>query len=474
MHHCRTAVLAACLFPVLLAAQPYDLVLRGGRVIDPESGLDGIRDIAITGKKIAAISPQRLNGKSEIDAAGLVVAPGFIDLHSHGQTPENYRFKALDGVTTALELEIGVYPVSEWYAARAGKSLVHYGASSGHVPARMAVMKDTGVLLPRDSAMNGSASEDEQKAILSAVEKGLDEGALGMGLGLTYTPTATSSEVLDLFYLMGKWKRPVFVHVRSTAVTSPGIIESLQEMIADAAISGAPLHIVHINSSALRRTAEALRMIESARARGLDVTTEAYPYIAGATAIESAQFEPGWQQKKGLTYSDLMWAATGERLTAESFERYRKQGGIVIHFQNTEEMVHKAILHPLSMIASDGIMENGKGHPRAAGTYARILGRYVREEKSLALMDAIRKCSLMPAQRLEAMSPQMRQKGRLKEGADADIVVFDPQRVIDRATYEKPAQYSEGFRYVLVEGTMVVRDGKLQEGVLPGQGIRAK
>ena len=133
-------------------------LLRGGRVIDPESGLDGIRDIAITGKKIAAISPQRLNGKSEIDAAGLVVAPGFIDLHSHGQTPENYRFKAMDGVTTALELEIGVYPVSEWYAARAGKSLVHYGASSGHVPARMAVMKDTGVLLPRDSAMNRVAS----------------------------------------------------------------------------------------------------------------------------------------------------------------------------------------------------------------------------------------------------------------------------------------------------------------------------
>jgi len=330
------------------------------------------------------------------------------------------------------------------------------------------------VLVPRDAAMNRLASADEQKAILAAVEKGLDEGALGMGLGLTYTPTTTASEALDLFYLMGKWKRPVFVHVRSTAITSPGIIESLQEMIADAAISGAPLHIVHINSSALRRTDEALRMIESARARGLDITTEAYPYIAGATALESAQFEPGWQERKGLTYSDLMWAATGERLTAESFARYRKQGGLVILFSNTEEMVHKAVLHPLSMIASDGIMENGKGHPRAAGTYALILGRYVREEKSLSLMDAIRKCSLMPAQRLEAMSPQMRQKGRLKAGADADIAVFDPVRVIDRSTYQQPAQYSEGFRYVLVEGTLVVRDGKLQQGVLPGQGIRAR
>jgi N-acyl-D-aspartate/D-glutamate deacylase len=466
------AILAV--FPAFLAAQPYDLVLHGGRVLDPESGLDGIRSVAISGRQIAAISEARLRGKTEIDAAGLVVSPGFIDLHSHGQTPENYRLKAMDGVTTALELEIGVYPAGEWYASREGKSLIHYGASSGHVPARMAVMKDTGVLVPRDTAMNRLATADEQKAILAAVEKGLDEGALGMGLGLTYTPTATASEVLDLFYLMARWKRPVFVHVRSTAITSPGIIESLQEMIADAAISGAPLHIVHINSSALRRTAEALRMIESARARGLDITTEAYPYIAGATALESAQFEPGWQEKKGLTYSDLMWAATGERLTAESFARYRKQGGLVILFSNTEEMVHKAVLHPLSMIASDGIMENGKGHPRAAGTYARILGRYVREEKSLSLMDAIRKCSLMPARRLEAMSPQMRRKGRLKPGADADITVFDPARVIDRATYQQPAQYSEGFRYVLVEGTVVVRDGKLQEDLLPGQGIRAR
>jgi N-acyl-D-aspartate/D-glutamate deacylase len=468
----RIAILTA--LPIVLAAQPYDLVFHGGRVLDPESGLDGIRSVAISGRKIAAISEGRLRGKTEIDAAGLVVAPGFIDLHSHGQTPENYRLKAMDGVTTALELEIGVHPAGEWYAARAGKSLIHYGASSGHVPARMAVMKDTGVLVPRDTAMTRVASAEEQKAILSAVEKGLDEGALGMGLGLTYTPTATASEVLDLFHLMAKWKRPVFVHVRSTAVTSPGIIESLQEMIADAAITGAPLHIVHINSSGLRRTAEALRMIESARARGLDITTEAYPYIAGATALESAQFEPGWQERKGLTYSDLMWAATGERLNAESFARYRKQGGLVILFSNTEEMVHKAILHPLSMIASDGIMENGKGHPRAAGTYARILGRYVREEKSLSLMDAIRKCSLMPAQRLEAMSPQMRQKGRLKPGADADIAVFDPARVIDRSTYQQPALFSEGFRHVLVEGTPVVRDGKLQEGVVPGQGIRAR
>src|SRR6185436_9302573 len=177
-----------CLLPTLLAAQTYDIVLQRGRVIDPESGLDDVRDVAITGKKIAAISAARLRGKTEIDATGLVISPGFIDLHSHGQTPENYRYKAMDGVTTALELEVGVYPAGEWYAARTGKSLINFGASSGHIPARMAVMKDTGVFLPRDAATNRPASAAEQKAILAAIEKGLDEGDLGMGLGLTYTP----------------------------------------------------------------------------------------------------------------------------------------------------------------------------------------------------------------------------------------------------------------------------------------------
>lgn len=215
-------------------------------------------------------------------------------------------------------------------------------------------------------------------------------------------------------------------------------------------------------------------MIEGARARGLDVTTEAYPYIAGATRLESALFEPGWQERTEMSYSDLLWVATGEHLTEESFARYRRQGGTVVEFMNTEEMVRVALAHPLVMIASDGRIADGKGHPRGAGTYARVLGKYVREGNVLSLMDAVRKSSLMPAQRLESMSPQMRQKGRLKIGADADISVFDPARVIDKSTFEKPAQYSDGFRYVMVGGTFVVRDGKLREDVTPGQAIRAQ
>jgi dihydroorotase len=303
--------------------------------------------------------------------------------------------------------------------------------------------------------------------IEAAVEKGLDEGALGMGMGITYTPTAGAGEILSLFYLAAKFKRPVFVHMRAGDV-----VTSMQEVITDAAVAGAPLHIVHLNSAATAKTPQALRIFDGVRARGLDVSTEAYPYTASMTEIASAAYN-GWENRPPEDFARLLLPPTGERLTRDSFLRYRKQGGFVAQFGNTEEMIQLVLAHPEVMVASDGIIENGIGHPRAVGTYARVLGRYVREDKALPLMDAIRKSSLLPARRLEVMSLQMRQKGRLKVGSDADIGVFDPARVIDKATFQNASQYSEGFRYVLVEGTFVVREGKLQEGVAPGEGVRA-
>jgi len=260
--------------------------------------------------------------------------------------------------------------------------------------------------------------------------------------------------------------------MRTPGGLTPGVVDSLQEMIADAAITGAAVHIVHINSMANKLTPLALQMIHGARTLGLDVTTEAYPYTAGATGIESGVFHSGWQQQLGITYSDLEWVATGERLTEASFNRYRQTGGDVILFTNTEEMVRLAMSDSMVMIASDGTLTGGKGHPRSAGTYARLLGVYVREQKVLPLMEAIRRASLAPAKRLEAFTPQMKHKGRLQVGDDADIDVFDPNTVIDKATYEKPGQYSYGFKYVLVGGQFVVRDGKLDEAELPGKAIR--
>jgi dihydroorotase len=448
-------------------AQQYDLVLANGRVMDPASGLDGVRQVGIRGGKIAAISAGALRGATVLDVKGLVVAPGFIDLHSHGQTPENYRFKARDGVTTALEMEVGVLPVKAWYGEREGRALINFGATVGHIPARMAVLHDTGTFLPRDKA-TGPANADERRAVLDLLGRGLEEGALGIGMGIAYVTQATRAEIFEVFRFAAERKTTIYVHMRASGPVEPGAIDSLQEVMADAAASGAPVHIVHITSTGLRETGLCLEMIAGARKRGLDVTTEAYPYTAGMTDIASAIFADGWQQRTGgISYGDLQWALTGERLTAESFARYRKQGGMVTIHSIPEEVVRTAMANPMVMIASDGIMQEGKGHPRAAGTYARVLGRYVREERAMSLMDALRKMTAMPADRLGIHS-----KGRLAVGADADITVFDPARVTDRATFDQPAQYSEGIPYVLVNGVPVVKDGQINESVLPGRGLR--
>ena len=449
-------------------AQQYDVVIAHGRVMDPESGLDAVRDVGIRGGKIAAVSQDSLEGKSVVDARGLVVTAGFIDLHQHGQTAENYGFKALDGVTTALEMEVGVSPIAPWYRQREGRSVINFGATVGHIPVRMAIMHDTGTFLPKDHAIDPPATPEQLTEILSQLQDGLNEGALGIGMGVAYTPGATHEEIRRVFELASRRRVAVYVHLRSAGPVTPGGIEALEEVMADAASTGASLHVVHITSTELRQTALALQLIHGAHRHGLDFTTEAYPYTAGMTDLSSAIFSPGWQERNGgITYKDLQWAATGERLTQESFERYRKQGGMVAIHSIPEEVVKTAVADRDAMVASDGILDQGKGHPRAAGTYARVLGKYVREEHALSLMDALRKMSLLPAERLNLST-----KGRLQVGADADITVFDPERVIDRATFENPAQASAGIPYVMVHGTWVVKESQLQPNVFPGRGVR--
>ncbi len=457
-----------------VSAQQYDLVLEGGRVMDPETGMDAIRNVGIRDGKIVRISSEALSGRRVVHAGGLVVAPGFIDLHQHSQGIASQRVKALDGVTTALELEIGAPDVDQFLKLKEGHSLIHYGTSASQVAARSLVFGvplPDGDILPRSGPATEQAATPEQiEKILERLRQELDAGGLAIGMGIQYTPGATRSEVIDIFRLAAERRLPVYTHVRSNGRVEPGSsIESISEVIGAAAITGASLHIVHINSTCARDALECLSMIEGARARGLDVTTEAYPYIAGMTAINSAVFSPGWQQRLGIGFGDLLLPETGERLTRERFDELHSSSTthFVVIFSNTQEVVDKVIPHPLVMIASDGL----ESHPRNAGTYSRVLAQYVREKGTISLMDALRKMSLMPAEMLERSTPDARQKGRLQEGADADIVIFDAATISDRSTFEKPMEPSVGVRYLLVGGTLVVDEGKLVPNVFPGRAL---
>jgi N-acyl-D-aspartate/D-glutamate deacylase len=464
-------------------AETFDLVIANGRVMDPESGLDAIRNVGIRGRKIAAISSSPLEGKQTIDAKGLMVAPGFIDLHEHGQEPRNYQFQAHDGVTTSLELEAGTNDVAKWYAQREGKSLINFGVSIGHIPVRAQVvghakgeLSSSFTRAPEvEEALHREATPQEIKEMKDLIEAGMKQGALAEGMGINYTPGASRWEIVEMFQIAAKYNAPVHVHLRYSGLIEPETgLNAIEEVIAAAAATGAPLHVVHITSMGLKNTPELIAMVEGARKRGLDVTMECYPYSAASTGLHTAIFDAGWQQRMGIDYKDVQWAATGERLTAESFEKYRKQGGIVVIFAIPEEAVRTAVANATVMIASDGMPITGpKVHPRGQGTFSRVLGHYVREEKALDLMTALKKMTLMPAQRLERRAPMFKDKGRIRVGADADITVFDADRIIDKATYEEPLRYSEGIQFVLVNGVAVVKDGQFVDGVFPGRAARA-
>lgn len=453
-------------------AQEYDLTLQGGRVVDPETNLDAVRNVAISGGKIVRISADPLPAKQTINVTGLVVAPGFIDLHQHGQNVEAQKLKALDGVTTALEMEIGAADVSQFLKSKQGHSIINYGTTASHPSARALAfgtsIPSAGLLPLAGPATNQPASPQQISKIEERLNSELDAGALGIGMGIQYTPGATPSEIIEMFRVAAERVVPVFTHIRGTAYPEPGIA-SVSEVVAAAAITGASLHIVHINSSCVKQAPECLAMIAGARARGLDITTEAYPYEAGMTEINSALFNPGWREKMGLDYGDLMLPETGERLTKARFDELHNstKPTLVVLFNNSLQMIDQVIPNPLVMIASDGL----EGHPRCAGTYSRVIARYVREQRRLSLIDAIRKMSLMPAERLEKSTPEARKKGRLQEGADADIAVFDPQTISDKATYQDPLEPSVGMKYVLVGGTLVVDKGKLVPEVYPGRAL---
>jgi dihydroorotase len=467
--------------------QVYDIVLTGGRVIDPETKLDAILNVGITSNRIAEISASTLKGKEVVDVSGLVVSPGFIDLHVHGRDNKEQEYQLHDGVTTALELEWGIEFLADWYASRKSKALINYGASvcwpferfkamekykEGLDEMHQAVLKNASEISRRNDIMmpsfTESLSDDEMKSTLSNIKKSLSEGGIGIGVPIGYLPKTKAEEMFKVFELGGELNALIFTHVRE-----PNMI-SVQEVIADAALTKAPLHIVHINSMSLGQIQLALDMVLMAGKNRIDITTELYPYTAGSTSLQSAMFLDGWQERLGISYGDLQWVATGERLTKETFDQYRKTGGTVILHVMKPEWIEKGIASPGVIIASDGMPYAKLAHPRTAGTFSRVLGKYVREDKVIDLHTAIEKMTLLPAKRLEGISPMMRFKGRIQVGSDADITIFNPNTIADKSTFEKGLEFSAGIEYVMVNGAFILKNGKTVSNVYPGQPVYGK
>jgi N-acyl-D-aspartate/D-glutamate deacylase len=492
-----------------------DIVLRGGRVIDPESGLDGVRDVAVASGRVAEIGSGLPPARAEVDAAGLVVTAGFIDLHSHAGSVPGLRVQALDGVTTALELEAGVTPVAAAYrrAAAEGRP-VNYGFATSWAMARMEALAgiapdgrlDTFLANIASPGWQRPAAPAEVTAVTARLSSDLADGALGIGVLVGYAPATSPAEYLRVAGLAAEAGAPAFTHARDLIELVPdAVIDGAEEIVRAAGETGAQMHYCHVNSTSLRHIDRVLTLVGRAQAAGARVSTEAYPYGSGMTGIGAAFLAPERLGERGLSPSSLTYAPTGERVASESRLRELRQadpGGLAIIELLDEDdpadrkLLMRSLTFPGAVVASDAMPLTWSGpppdtppaspspytwplpataitHPRTAGTFSRALRLLTRDGGPLGLAEALSKCSLDPARLLQERVPAMRRKGRLQAGSDADIVVLDPGTVSDRASYADSTRPSAGIRHVLVNGAFVVQNGNIVAGALPGRPIRA-
>ncbi len=519
-----TLVLVLGATGVVSAQQTYDLLIRNGRIVDGSGNPWYIADVGVREGRIIAVGRLCTQGPCDarrtIDAAGLVVAPGFIDVHTHADsgvrkfpTADNYLF---GGVTSLIGGNCGSSPsdLAKFFGELREIGIsVNFGSLVGHGTVRSAVMK----MERRDP------TSEEMSRMEALVEQAMRDGAVGLSTGLIYTPGswAKTTEIVSLARVAAKFGGIYATHIRNEGNDEEGgVFEAIDEALTVGREAGMPVEISHFKVAGKRvwgRSDRTVAMIENARAAGLDVTVDQYPYTASSTGL--ASIFPGWAQEGGkekylerladsvtrrrliketkqrverrgfkhLDYAVIARCASdpsleGKSIAAINQSRGRKKkleaeietaldilakgGASMVYHTMNEKDVERIMRSEYSMVGSDGgIVEFGAGvpHPRNYGTNARVLARYVREKKVLRLEEAIRKMTSMPAQRFG-----LADRGLIRPGIWADIVIFDATTVADSATFEKPHAMSVGFRYVMVNGTVVVEDGK-HTGARPGR-----
>lgn len=453
-----------------VAQQLYDVVILGGRVIDPETGRDEIANVGIVADRIRAITVDDIRGRKTIDASGQIVAPGFVDiLASMRLDKAAHEFKIGDGVTTVLGMHGGPIDVAGYRRDHAAVGpLVNYAATVSHSELREAVGA-TDRYRP--------ATPEQIDAMRPLAVQAIRDGAVGIGFGINYTPGASYEEIFALFEVAAAEGVPCHLHARYKGNVFPLTMSlATMEVISMAAATGAQAQLAHLISSTVGSAPLSIALIEGAAARGVDVGFDFHVWTRNQTWLQSALFDEGWQERfGGATYSDIYVAETQERLTEARFHELRARPeplSVQTEFIPEAEMI-MGLESPLGIVSSDGGgLVDGRGHPRSVGTFGRFLGRFVRELEVVDWMEGIRKITLLPARRLEKAIPRMARKGRLQIGMDADVTVFDPATVKERATYQDPAQMTAGISHVLVSGVVVLDNGEIVEGAEPGQWLR--
>ncbi|WP_206080451.1 amidohydrolase family protein [Mangrovimonas sp. CR14] len=479
----------------------FDVVILNGRVMDPETNFDGVRNVGIKDGKIGLITEAEISGKETIDATGLVVAPGFIDSHQHCIMPYAYRLMVRDGRTTIMDLEVGApgSKVDAFYKGREGKSPINFGVSVSHEFVRAAVLDGIDkwqTFHTPDMRLTRGGSEGWSKTrptleqgnqILSLIDEGLRQGALGVGSTVGYMREGVSSrEIFELQKLGGKYGRYTGMHFRLTPGNDVQEVMGIQEMLANAAALHAPAIALHFNNPGYNMVHELLVRM---REQGYNVWGEVYPYNAGGTALNAVFLEPEvWVQSLGYKYEEtLMDVETGEFYTQKSREEMLKKEPtrLAIVYKMPEEAVIDWLKLPGVAIGSDGmpIIEDAglewdtpyedipNTHPRFSGSFAKVL-RLAREN-NIPLMQVVSMTSYNNAKPLGEMGLKaMQVRGRMQEGMVADITMFDPETVTDHATYAKGTLPSTGIPHVIVNGIIVMRDSEPIKRFDAGQPIR--
>lgn len=449
-----------------------DLLIKNGRVIDPANKIDSLLNVVVQDGKIAALTRDLPEGDfTVIDATNRVVCPGFIDIHMH-EAPECdlhdmsasiFGSMLRMGVTTALGGNCGdnELPPKEYWERTAGQLPVNLALLAGHSSARRAA---------GFTDKYAALTLDEDKKVAEILAQWLDEGCFGISYGIRYVPGINRQELLESARLCQKDQLLIAAHVRDDA---DFIFDSIREFLDLGWTYHLPCQVSHIGSmGGYGQMASVLAMLDEARLKGLDVMADCYPYSAFSTSIGATTYDPGFMERYHCGYDAIILCGgkyAGQHCTEEMFRELRQDapGTLTVAHVMAPEDVKMAMAHPAVMLASDGITDHGSGHPRASGTFPRLIDQYVKTG-ALSLYQAVEKMTTMPAQRLH-----LNNKGNLSIGSDGDIVIFDPDTIRDQATFEEPMLPPVGIDYVLLGGQIACKDGVITNGTL-GQPVLRK